>query len=542
MIKTLLKKQLAELFASMFNRSAFGKGGKKGKKKRGKGAAALYIFLILYVCIVLGAMFYIFAEMLFDAFIPAGISWLGFSLMGIAATGLGVIGTVFLTNSMLYNAKDNDLLLSMPIKPWQIIFSRVFTLYIMDLLYEALVLVPCFAAYIIRCGISFGVMLSGVFMLLVLPLLSLALSLVLGFLVAIASGRMKNKSLITVIVSVVFIALYFYVVAELQNYIALLVANGALIAKNIKAFAYPVYAMGMACTGDILGLLVFLAVVLALFALVYYVLTKSFLKLATAKRGAKKAVYREKSYRMGSAMSALLKKEFLHFWSSPTYMLNSSVGSIFIIIAAVFVFFKGGDLAQSLLVLQGAEELIPLIICALVCAMASMNIITAPSVSLEGRNLWLLRSLPVSAWEVLKSKIALHMILSGIPSFIFAVVCVSVFPMDAAAMTIIPMMAIISNLMFAFMGLAFNLKHPSFDWTNEAVPVKQGLSVILSMLTSTGIIIFFAIVYVILSINVHLPIMGTLYMLCVMLVCAVATFVLYIWLQKRGTKIFDSLY
>jgi len=389
-------------------------------------------------------------------------------------------------------------------------------------------------------NISFGIILSGIVVLFALPLLSLAISLVLGFLVALISGRMKNKSLITMIVSIGFIFLYFYLVSEMQNYITMFVANGEIIAQGIKTFAYPIYALGLACTGDMIGLIIFLACVLAIFALIYSVVNVSFIKLATMKRSGKKNVYKEKAYKQRSTDAALVRKEFLHFWSSPTYMLNSSIGSLFIIIAAVFVIIEGKEIALIFSALPGASELIPLIACAIVVSMASMNVLTAPSISLEGKNIWLLRSLPIPTANIFRSKVILHMLISGIPSFAFSVVCIIVFPMDAASLTLVPAIAVISNLMFAFMGLAINLKHPSFDWTNEAVPVKQGMSVLLTMLSGMGIMLFFVIAYIVLAFALEIKVVASLYMLCVMLVCLAATVLLYLWLKKRGTKIFES--
>ena len=112
--------------------------------------------------------------------------------------------------------------------------------------------------------------------------------------------------------------------------------------------------------------------------------------------------------------------------------------------------------------------------------------------------------------------------------------------MDMASVTLIPMICIIANLMFAFMGLAINLKHPSFDWVNEAVPVKQGMSVLLTMLSGMGITFFFVIVYVILVAALEIYVMSALYLLCVMLILLAATVLLGVWLLKRGTKIFES--
>jgi ABC-2 type transport system permease protein len=130
-----------------------------------------------------------------------------------------------------------------------------------------------------------------------LPLFSLALSCILGFLIALISSKIKNKSLFTVIFSFGFMAVYFYLVMEMENYLAVLISSGEIIAENIKTFVYPVYSLGKACTGDALSLLIFLACVTAFFALIMFIVCSSFIKLSTAKHGGKKAVYKEKTYR-----------------------------------------------------------------------------------------------------------------------------------------------------------------------------------------------------------------------------------------------------
>ncbi len=537
MIKTLIKKQLLELVSTMFGRSAMGKNRNKGNKK---GMIVLYALLLVYVFVVFAFMFYGTADMFFAAFEPLGITWLVFALLGIAATGFGVLGTVFLTNSVLYSAKDNELLLSMPIKPRDIIISRVFTLYVTDFFYESMIMLPCFAAYIVRGNISFGIVFSALVLLFVLPLLSLAVSLVLGFLVALSSGRMKNTSLVTMIVSVAFIVVYFYAVMQMQNYMAMLVANGAVIGENIKTFAYPIYSLGLAGTGNLLHLLIFTLCAAGLFALICLIVCTSFIKLATMKKGGKKAVYREKAYKSRSAFGALLTKELAHFWASPTYMLNGAFGSLIMLIGAVALVIKGGDIKSMLAQIPVLAEILPLIVCAAVCMISSMNLITAPAISLEGKNMWLLRSLPLSAWSVLKSKIALQMLISGVPALLFVLVCAFALPMDIVCAVLLPVLAVVLNLLFAMLGLAINLKHPSFDWTNEAVPVKQGLSVLLTMLAGMGITMFFAIVYIVLTLALELVVLAEMFLLAVLIICSAAAVLLYYWLYKRGTKIFET--
>ncbi len=536
MIKTLLKKQLRELFAVMFGRSVMGK--KSGSKKQaGKGMIALYIFLLVYVVAVFGGMFFTCSLVLFEAFSPAGLTWLAFSLMGLMATMLAVIGSVFTTHSTLYEAKDNELLLSMPIKPSYILFTRIFVLYLMNLFYEALVLIPCVAAYFLVNGFNVLVLVGSMVLLAVMPLFALALSCVLGWVVALVVSRIKNKSFISVIVSLGFIAVYYYFFMQIQNSINELVANGEVIAKNIKTFVYPVYAMGAAASGDILSLLLFTAVVFALFAIVYYVLSRSFIRIVTTNKGAKKAKYREKAYRAASTEKALLRKEISRFLNSSAYILNCGLGVIFILIATVFLIIKGGDISSVLNEIPFLKQAMPLIICAILGFMATMNLVSAPSISLEAKTFWLLRSLPVSSWSVLKCKLFLHMTVTVVPSLICALAAGIIFYNGIVMVLLMLAFAVTINLIVACLGLCLNLKFPNFTWSNETVPIKQGASIILTMLSGMGIVFFFAILYVFVS-GFIAP---WLFLFVTVALLLASAFLLLLWLKKRGTKIFESL-
>ena len=110
MIKALLKKQIMEVFSWVyFDR----KNGKNRSKNGIIGYAALYLLIFGF----LGVFFYQIANMLCKPLSDAGFGWLYFALMGLIAVAMGVFGSVFNTYSSLYNAKDNDFLLSLPVPP-----------------------------------------------------------------------------------------------------------------------------------------------------------------------------------------------------------------------------------------------------------------------------------------------------------------------------------------------------------------------------------------------------------------------------------------
>ncbi len=109
MLKVLLKKQLTEIFQSFFvNR-------KKGTARSRVFTAGLIVLYVLLMGGVIGGMFTLFAVAICDSLFEVGFGWLYFLIFSGAALMLGVFGSVFNTFSGLYQSKDNDFLLSLPI-------------------------------------------------------------------------------------------------------------------------------------------------------------------------------------------------------------------------------------------------------------------------------------------------------------------------------------------------------------------------------------------------------------------------------------------
>ena len=139
MFWALVKKQLAEIWSK--NRKT-----KNGKKPRNSGAT-IALFSVLFF--FLAVMFFFMSMGLFFALGEVGLESLYFCLVSVLAVALGVFGSVFNTYSSLYLARDNESLLAMPIPPIYIIASRLVSVYAMGLLYEALVIVPAVAVWLI---------------------------------------------------------------------------------------------------------------------------------------------------------------------------------------------------------------------------------------------------------------------------------------------------------------------------------------------------------------------------------------------------------
>lgn len=531
MLKLLVKKQLFEIFRSYFYDA-------KKNKARTKGATIGYIvmFVLLMVCL-LGTMFGVLSNTMCGPLAEMGMDWLYFVIMGMMAVFLGAFGSVFNTYSGLYLAKDNDLLLSMPIPVRVIMTSRLLSVYLMGLMYSGIVILPAILVYWFTVPVTAGRILGGVVLLVDISLFVLTLSCALGWVVAKISLKLKRKSFITVIVSLVFFGLYYFVCFRSQAMITDLLLNAEDVGNRIKGI-YPLYLFGRVGCGDGVAMLIVSAVVIALLALVWYLIARSFLHIATASGNTAKTVYHEKAVKPVSADAALLRKELGRFTASPLYMLNCGLGTVFLVVLAVLALIKGREVFLMMNALfAGGEGFVTVLAALCLCLLAGSNDISTPSVSLEGKSLWIAQSLPIDPWQALRAKLRMHLLITELPLVVCAV-CVTA--VSGAALPEIVMMLVtpmVYVVLSAAFGLFMGLKRPNLNWTSEVAPIKQGLAVFLSMFVGWLVAVALGFLYYALMARVG----AVAFLLTVTALFAVLALVLVRWLKTSGAKIYQHL-
>ncbi|MBQ3481192.1 MAG: hypothetical protein IJH48_02485 [Oscillospiraceae bacterium] len=532
MVKTLLKKQFAEIFRSYFYDT------KKNRARSKAGTIAYIVMFVLIMVVVLGGIFAMLAVSLCAPLAEAGAGWLYFALTGMIAIVLGVFGSVFNTYAGLFLAKDNDLLLSMPIPTNAIMLSRLMGVYLMGLMYSAVAIVPAVVVYLITVPFSIKALVGCLVLLLLISVFVLTLSCLLGWVVAKISLKLRNKSIVTVFIALVFIALYYFVYFKAMNLIRDLIANIAVYGPAIRERAYGVYLFGSVGVGEPIPMAVCTAAVAALFALMWYLLGRSFLTVATATDGSEKVTYTARREKQRSAASALLKKEFGRLTSSASYMLNCALSTLLIPALGVLMLVRGSVVVDVLRqTFGGAEGAVTVLFAAALCMSATMNDTTASSVSLEGRSIWIPQSLPVDPWQVLRAKLRVQLILT-MPALLFCSVCglVLLRPSVAEALALVVLPQVFA-LFFALLGLTLNLKRPSLQWTNELAPIKQSMPVGIALLGGMGLVTVFAVLYLLLAPSVG----ASAYLWGFTALMAIPSLALWLWLRRRGGKVFMEL-
>lgn len=193
--------------------------------------------------------------------------------------------------------------------------------------------------------------------------------------------------------------------------------------------------------------------------MIWFLISKSFLQVATATGKVSKVVYHKKTMKQESVTKALLFREFKHFTSSPGYMLNSGLGIFLMPICAVALLWKGRKIFTMLNGMFGSQE---------------------------GKSLWIAQSLPVTPWQVLRAKLDMQLILNSMPVMLCMICTAVVCPFKIGQFVMMILQVLSYVFVMAVFGLFMGVIKPVLTWTNELTPIKQSASVMITMFGGFG--------------------------------------------------------
>lgn len=477
MIGALIKNRLRAVFGSAVGRARKGKEIKKSSTLKIVLFSILYLYLAVVLLGIAVGVSYLMAR-----FLLPGAAWLYYLIfMGLSVTLIFILG-IFETKTELFECKDNDLLLSMPIKPRDIVAARVLIVLVYNYIINAIVFIPAIVFFCIF-GDGFLGIIGGILIFLLLPIFATALASFVGYLVAEISRKIKFKNLITVIMTFAFLGVYFWLVAlfdnNIESFLESLMGTSQTLAQKYKFLLF----LGEAALMKPLSILAVAVVSIGAGALAYFIISSAYIRIVTDRTGAKKAVYKEKNLKKSSVILALTKKDMRHFFASPIYILNGAFGLIMCVAAGVFALLKRDMIAALSEMLMLSPVALSAIGISLINVISATVIISACSLSIEGKNFWITKTIPINPRETLLSKALMQFIICAPPIFLSSLfILIAVMPNPLLWIVYI-LAAQIANALFSLMGILMNVAFPKFTYENEAQAVKQSLSTLISMMT-----------------------------------------------------------
>ncbi len=481
-ILPLIRIQLMEFFPISALKNTTDAGAKKRAKRR--LASTVVTFL---ACAYMAVMYSMPMLETLDrsnyTLVPA--------LMLTCASVLGAVTALTKSGTVLFSAASLDPLLPLPISRTTVILSRIFSLYYEELLINAgMILTSC-----VCCQIRIGDLPAAFWPVAVLttflaPLLPLGVGGLLGLLVAMVTARMKKKNLFTTVISMLFLLGVMFLSFSAGN----LFADASAIAEALQSRIFTLYPPSRlfvdSLSGSVSSLLLFSGISLASLLLLCLAAVKGFAFFYSAIN----ATASSKAFRMGQqkqtgVLMTLVRKELRQKLNTPIWIMNTDMGTLMAILMTVALIVVGRAPVQEVLDQTfGMGDKLGLLFGLVIAAAQCLSLTATASVSMEGKCLYIVKSLPIRADVWLRSKLLVSMLAPVLGGLVCGLALTIAWRLPAWNALLILGMSTLVAWAFSVVELSLGLHFARFDWENPAEVVKQGGGVILSMLITFAFI------------------------------------------------------
>ncbi len=458
-------------------------------KKHGKRTSMtpLIMMSLIYFFLFIMIFFYIFI-------IAASLKEMGvmdlllhFGLL--VAILICLIFTISQANNVLFESKDFDLLMAMPIKPKIIVASKIASMSLINYLMFGMLFIPITIAYYFYAQPSLLFFLNALIVFIFGPLLIIVICSFISFLMGLLLKKTKYKSMINSLIAMCILAAFLVGYMMFMNNIESITADDLSNAVNITKYIYYPNSLAVSgMLGDYLSLLFYVGLSIIPFGLFIVFIGKNYSKAnMRAKISHTKRNYQLDAQKSKSPIKSLLFKETKRFFSSSTYTMNVMVGPLLAVIGTIILWISLKSIQDTLEGEGFAMSLLTLLYMVLSSFSYGIAPSTASSISMEGKTFWILKASPIKTKDIFIAKILFYVLLTSpfiIINGIFLSIVLDVTIFEKVLMFITPF---IFSTIYAMEGLWINILTPKFDWTNETKAIKQSAGTIYAMLLGMGI-------------------------------------------------------
>ncbi len=442
-----------------------------------------------------------------------------------------LVTTTFKIKGTLFGFKDYDMVMSLPVSTAGVAASRLMILYAVNAMFVLILIVPMMIAYGVLMTPSPMFYILGLLIIFFIPLIPIVAASVLGTIIAYAASKFRHSNLLNIIFTMVIILAF-------MGFSFTIKGNGQELADMGKAMAalvnsiYPLAGLYTRAivNYDIAAFLIFIAVSLLAFLLYTAVIQFIFKKMNTVMMtGSYRRNFKLREVKTSSPLKALYLKELKRYFASPMYVVNTGFGVVMLTIGAIALLFV--DAGQILGNIPGDAVTVSGPMFLTFCVVLTST--TMASISLEGKNLWILKSLPIEVRTIFHSKMAVNLTVLALclPDAILIGIGLK---MTVPQTLLMVLMTVVCSLFVTFYGLLINLQLPNLNWVNEVVVVKQSAASMTVVFSGLGVVLFqFTFFFLIPS--------ALLALLLFIVLMAVADVILYRVLLGYGVKKFNEL-
>ena len=450
-----------------------------------------------------------YSMMIMEQLHPVNMDYVLLAMFVFLTSILTIVEGIYKSGSLIFNCKDDNLLLSLPIKRSTVVFIRIFKFYVFELMYNSVFLLPSMVVYAAYVHPSTSYYAVSLIALLLLPIVPILISCLVGTFITYVASKFRGKNIAQTIITIIMLLGIMYFSYNSDNLLGNLAQNATSVNDFITKVYYPAGAyIELVTNFNYATLLGFIVIHAIMFATIVFIIGRVYFRINSGFKSVKnKKTNKEYKIKTSTQTSALVKKELKRFLNSTVFITNAGFGLVLFLLGCIFAVVKYDGLVESIMneglitaSLESITSYFPVVLFGFLCFTCFMTSITSSMISLEGKSFTILKSLPIKPYKVVQAKV-LTAILVMLPCiFVGDLIVFIKFRFDILSILLLIIASVILSLVAETMGIIINLKYPKMDATTDAEVVKQSMSSFMSVMGGmvligiTGYLLYKAIV------------------------------------------------
>ena len=510
------------------------------RRRNGRTSHGFMVGLIVIGAILMAYMVF-WAVVLSIALNPDGVEWV--------ILPIGLIIVVFLTlglsmltlDSLLFDSTDTDTLFAYPVSKFTVVAGKLGGLLVQNWFIVAVLWLPFVGVYAYYAHPGPLFYLFSVLCLLIAPGVPLFIMGTVSYIVNLITSGSRFHRMYSVVLTLALVAAMGFSLTRVIPALERNAGAGGDVFVLMQRVFPPIGFMVTALVHE--SPLAMLAAIG--WNLLPFVLISALISLSYAFIRSRVAMVRKPrragrvSFGDATQSQALLRKELSRLVYSPIYLINSCLGPVILVVLVLLSGRLGGNLVSVEDQLASIGVPFARVMLIFFLFMLSITNTTSPSISLEGRGLWIIKSAPVGAKPVLRAKLVLQVLVVTPLVVVASFLMMTTMHIRLVGVVTVVVPSVLFILVSACVGLVFNLHVYRLDFANDMQAVRNNASVLLTVGTMMAVVAVSTLGFVLVN---HYHWMGFwAYWVVWVVIFAVATVVMYQYLMTTGVTLFEDL-
>ena len=400
---------------------------------------------------------------------------------------------------LIFRSDDTEFLFSYPVSRNQILFSKLFTVYLKNLITTALFMIVSFLAYYNGGGLVNDTLFVMVLVVsLTIPILPIIISTIISYVDDYYKTKTHNSIIYKVIKSIILVSIFLIVIVLFSNIKSNSMNDIINVVVNKLQWIYPMGLIfhAMLVKESILLFIIMLVIPIVICYLYSLIISNNYLRICSLLKGVKTDnKFKLKKVSNLGKLGGLFRKEIKSLFKNKAYLTSSFSYNLVLTILLILVC----NLFDFNLIkdIENIDIYINLYVPTLLALFGSIGCSTISSMSLEKDNMQILRTLPIGMGRILMSKWLVNIVIGTIFVLINGLVASIYLDIDKWSIMFSFLIPFLALLLVSLTGLILDYKFIEKNETEDNAIVRQRLITMIPIFLSLciGIVPFFMPIY-----------------------------------------------